>query len=99
MKPSNLSGRMMVLNPAATRDEDSIERTSSPSVCAFLFWALLEKIFTKGTADLFVQLGITETSKYAKYSFGFCYLFRAKISRCPYGKSFSEPARYSALIL
>ena len=28
MKPSNLSLWMMVLNPAATTDEDSIQRTS-----------------------------------------------------------------------
>ena len=35
MKPSNLSGRMMVLNPAATRDEDSIYAHVESSMCAF----------------------------------------------------------------
>ncbi len=36
MKPSNLSGRMMVLNPAATKDEDSIYAHVESSMCAFL---------------------------------------------------------------
>jgi len=41
MKPGNLSERMMVPNPAATKDEDSILRTSSPSVCGFCFFHVI----------------------------------------------------------
>jgi len=36
MKPGNLSERMLVPNPAATRDEDSIIRTSGLR-CAVFF--------------------------------------------------------------
>ena len=35
MKPGNLSERMLVPNPAATKDEDSIQHTSNASMCAF----------------------------------------------------------------
>ena len=40
MKPGNLSERMMVPNPAATKDEDSIQHTSNASMCAFLLFLL-----------------------------------------------------------
>ena len=36
MKPSNLLFK--VLNPAATKDEDSIDRASNPSVCGFFIF-------------------------------------------------------------
>ena len=35
MKPGNLSERMMVPNPAATKDEDSIYAHVESSMCAF----------------------------------------------------------------
>ena len=35
MKPGNLSERMMVPNPAATKDEDSIDTHIESSVCGF----------------------------------------------------------------
>ena len=35
MKPGNLSERMMVPNPAATKDEDSIFSHIESSVCGF----------------------------------------------------------------
>ena len=47
MKPGNLSNRMMVPNPAATKDEDSIEHTSNASMCAF-FGAVLKRILRTG---------------------------------------------------
>ncbi len=43
MKPGNLSERMMVPNPAATKDEDSIQHTSNASMCAFLMFEVLRK--------------------------------------------------------
>ena len=51
MKPGNLSERMMVPIPAATRDEDSIERTSSPSVCAFFMFMMRGKESYKWKKD------------------------------------------------
>ena len=46
MKPGNLF--IKVLNPAATKDEDSIERTSDPSMCGFYFYQELPGALKKG---------------------------------------------------
>ena len=44
MKPGNLSERMMVPNPAATKDEDSIQHTSNASMCAFFCGSALKNL-------------------------------------------------------
>ena len=58
----------------------------------FLLGAAPKKFFASGAADLIPQLGITETSKYTKYSLGFCNLICEIISRCPSDKSFLKLA-------
>ena len=54
MKPGNLSERIKVPNPAATRDEDSIYAHVGSSMCAFLMFDEEKGICTNGKKTVYL---------------------------------------------
>ena len=79
MKPGNLQCK--VPNPAATRDEDSILRTSNARCAVFLFWQTLDEQYQR-SADLFPSCRMDKSLKYTKYSCAF--------AACPKEKSLDD---------